>query len=595
MSTKRSDPREYDREMMQACHQEHTGREREASKKWRGFPIGASAQQMASNERSFAMMRKAQAHARSNSIECYYTEHLPYTAWEDDEETGEAVEVQKIKSTLRYLDMQQHIFILARESGSIARRAKIFLEARYRTDWGGLHSKYLKETEAERDRRIEAAGGGSSVVLWNTELKVYKDIAERGTQLKLLDPEYRDYQSRYDQREEVLGFIRSTIRKLAKCAVETRTANPGTQWCDDEGGATMSPFRVPLDAEQLWDEAIALFYMIQKVLTRHTDANEKALMMKAVVYELYHNEHQLSVHDVLEFLNKHSEETPQLYDFVREFNRREWLHIRDKTACSWARARQFVFMHHAVSSRAAATNLCKWWLEMSTESAMAAPHGWRFQDEMDVITAEDNPASIPDGIELDDWLEMAAEARWKARTPEQRMRLKAMGNASAGAQDALLETQERKRLCAEAAEARLKRMLELQKMADTTAGENSMLAFPKPDTIEGGAAEQFRLYNPDHLKEQELKKKRKQEREDKRKAAEAAGTIVPRKAPAAKRRRIAPKPQSAGASPAGPSSAQASDDESSDDDVPQARMVQARRTAKVAAFGSDSSDNSDDE
>ena len=523
-----------------------------------GFPISDGLRTLVAGVRSFDLMKFTSNQTMAQSIKVYNKYNVERKVTEVDE-SGEVVETTTYIPRIDYYDAAGYMRYLARTPGSVAKKALQIQQDRYRQGWGLINSKYLQETDGEVQSREDRAAGRQSVVLWETQLKVHKKIDDRGTQIKLQDPVYRDWQARYNQRERVIRYVDDTIRNVALAAHDIRTTNKSFRWHEESG-----PFQISIDANQFLDRAVSLFHGgVEESLTRYTDANEQSLVMEAVVYDLYHNPHQLSVMDVLMYLHRHMQKQPpgttggnkaELLALVQDFNARESRLICENASNGWQRMRHYVHCHHAVSSRAAQLNLVNWWRELAFNAAWVAPTGWRFLDELFALTCTDcadTIFSLPEGYDAGDWEAMDPTVRWPLVPLEQRNAFKqfqidaATKEADKEARSA--EAKKRRELCASAAEKRAEQMESLDNRITTEtmhkASEFASLAFKNPGVIENANREVYISENPQYKKDLEVQERQKKERAEKRKA----------KAPMQTAKKAKNKPQSVNPSPAGPS------------------------------------------
>jgi len=561
-----TDPDQADRDMLPDAERDalKAGRAEDQSKRHLGFALSANMRAEVLSESSFNRMRRVMNQAKSAGVEIYNQVTAPVRIHRDehDEHYDQAPEYTAYIKGFKFFTMEEHIRVLARKPGSVAADARETLCRVYREGWAdAVHVKYGAETESQRERR--EGGGNIALLPWTAQTQIINTTQlEPDIRLQLSIPELRWLRANQVQREAALAQIRWVVHCLFWCAYEARRVNPGTPW----GAATA--VRIPVESQQHWDDAVMVMHLYMRMLTRFVDANERKLVIKAVVWEVYWNDHHRPVEDYLSLVADSTEEAPKLTEFLHAFNEAEMLGIHDKINHAWHKARVFFLGAGAIrgldesgrSNHAAETFLT--WLRRRAVRAKC-----RADVEAMDVPKEDLEMAAQDIYGVDKWDDLTEEQREKFMSDWRKGQeaVKAQANA----------------------DAERRRQAELDTAAANNAQQRAMMAFPKPDVVDAVLQAEYQQHNPDYqrkLKAAEEKKKRKEAAGNTSKGSKAAKTTS-----AAKKRRLS-APQSASASPAGPSTntlRSLSDSDSSDDDD----LPPARNTHKM--FASDSESDSD--
>ena len=337
--------------------------------------------------------------------------------------------------------------------------------------------------------------------------------------------------------------------------------------------------------------------------------------MEAVVYDLYHNEHQMGVKDILLLLHKQlTTGEPQMMHLLAEVNSREFKLIRENAAKAWQRARFYALVHRAINGPAAQLNLIKWWRTMAYNRAWMAPFGWRHLDfayTMQLVdTGDTGVAGLPDGYDMDDWEALGEDAlrpddpkrdsRWWLLPEETRdaFKLKEIQRYVAGVRGraAEAEAQARREKCAAAAE---KRAAEAAETNFNLAVQNASLAFRKPDVVDAEMREVYRNENPDFEKEKRENERKKEQRAKEKAAKRKAegessnALLAPSKKKKQKKKAAADSSDDEPPARSKRKAAAVSDSSDSESDAPAPKRLMGRHRTLSTKKSADSSDESD--
>lgn len=585
-----TNPNEADRDMLNGRQPIYTADPWEQGKRHKGFQLSAETKKEIASESSFNRMQRVMADANRKGIELYA--NVPFfkqvTFWqnEDGEEVDsddESAEVMRSRVECfykpRFLTMQENIRRLARQRGSVASDAKDILINCYREGWrDAVHVKYGEQTEAQKSRR--ESGG---LLSWQAQTEIKNSFSgDAAIALQLSIPELRWLRGNQVQREAALSQVRWAIHCLFWCAYEARKANPGFKW--GETDELDIEINVPIDSQTHWDDAVAAMHLYMRMATRFCDANERKLVIKAVIWEIYWNPNHLPVMEYLEYLSQTTEEDSKLNDFLHAFNAAEMLGIKQKAANAWHKARAFFLgggairglntdSNYSTPSLNAIANFTAWWRRFAARAKARAEVNVHFLDmpeDMRKMMAEDIYGA-KSWEDLEDWQRETITRDWAKGQEAHKEWVTELAEKNA---------------------AEEVRKAELADAASKDAERRAMAAFPKPASLEAFADAEYREHNSDFKKKQDVAAKRKADR-----AIASKGKKAPKK-----RRVTTPKPQSVAASPAGPSAAvvdSSSDEDSlfdsddSSDESAAAKVAMRKPSRKKVVYTSDEDSDSD--
>lgn len=337
------DPDQAERDMLPEADKVLPDREADDSKRHKGFPLSAEMRAEVASESSFHRMQRVMRQANKDGVQLYNKAYQPilcyWTATEDDVKDSELIElgeeVQEHCNILvhRFFTMQEHLRVLAHKGGSAAGDARDVLQKVYRDDWARMvHLKYGEQTESQRERRVV----GGQVQSWSEQTVILNTTdKEPSIRMQLDVPELRWLRANQVQREAALAQVRWCVHNLFWCASEARKANTGAAW------GHVGPIRISAECQQHWDDAIEVMHLYLRMLTRFVDANERQLVLKAVMWEVYWNDHHKPIGDYLGYVATTTEDDCKLVEFLHAFNQAEMRGIHDKIDHAWHKARVF--------------------------------------------------------------------------------------------------------------------------------------------------------------------------------------------------------------------------------------------------------------